>query len=489
MFWVPTNVEAPMMQPNNYGYTASQSGNMIPQEQFQSWTWTQENLTSQLEHILSRESILYQMDPFLCCLIMELGSLEFPAVSLTSHPSLCPVTVAELIEAASASKILTVDKGRQLIIPGLKPKRSTLILRDVQPDVTAHDILKLLETCEELTFSPQHKPQELEDDESQPIRFQCYSPQVQSLVFGGNQCWFLTLNNEDLTQRVALWLKSQKLKDNPIYVRMKTESPLCVNRVTPTMTPFCHPPLQFHNPIGAKSHPFLKKQLGRKSGYPRQNYHYKSKPRRNFTQELCVFCQKKQKSKLSADQNTVNEKQDPKKSRCLCRLLQSNSRNKTRSSAPKNLNSSNTRIDGTLFKASKPQKHIESVEKKKQSRDWTSEKSRYLEQQRFRRAGKFQTKSSVVNVAQIENSKKKNTHRYKTLHNLKNKPSTYDFPSLDEYTSVAVIQPQQEETEKKMQESEISKTEQTDLLPDSNGGDAPQSIDTISSSYLSGDEL
>jgi hypothetical protein len=104
-----------------------------------------------------------------------------------------------------------VDKERGVILPGLKSTRSTLILRDVPTDVTLEDIQSLLKDCPYVDLSEneplcsEKQDKHLNDSVDKPSRVKC-------LEFGGNNCWFLTLENSSMTQNVALWLKNKKIR-------------------------------------------------------------------------------------------------------------------------------------------------------------------------------------------------------------------------------------------------------------------------------------
>lgn len=95
-----------------------------------------------------------------------------------------------------------------MIIPELKGKRSTLILRDVDPCVTAQDIVSVLKESPDLQFSD--LPTIFDEQHLNTISQMC--PQILSLCLVGNGCWFLTLDNEERTQNLAWWLRNQTLK-------------------------------------------------------------------------------------------------------------------------------------------------------------------------------------------------------------------------------------------------------------------------------------
>lgn len=113
-------------------------------------------------------------------------------------------------QAGTSSAILTVDKSKRLIIPEVRARRVTLILRDVDSSTTMMDLLTLLSTHPKLLSIslPSDKDSLIDVD------FKSISPDISSLSMVGRS-WFLTLKDEELTLDVAWWLRNQTLGVRP----------------------------------------------------------------------------------------------------------------------------------------------------------------------------------------------------------------------------------------------------------------------------------
>lgn len=119
--------------------------------------------------------------------------------------------ISELLETGSEKSIF--------IKPILKAERTTLILRDLDNDVIEEEIFDLLNKCPH--FHAEDTTTENCPDETRKL--------VVNLRKEVHGTWFVTLKTEDLTTRVALWLRGQKLRDHSssqLRVGIKSEHPI-----------------------------------------------------------------------------------------------------------------------------------------------------------------------------------------------------------------------------------------------------------------------
>lgn len=104
----------------------------------------------------------------------------------------------EVASAAVRSKRLGIDDRQTMIRPVLKSKRNVVILREVPEGTTQEDIMQLLQQGPHAEHVVSAKPEV-------------------------NNTWFVKFNLDDGTQDVVLWLRSQKLKDQPVNAAIKSE--------------------------------------------------------------------------------------------------------------------------------------------------------------------------------------------------------------------------------------------------------------------------
>ncbi|EEA04771.1 uncharacterized protein CMU_038370 [Cryptosporidium muris RN66] len=99
------------------------------------------------------------------------------------------------------------------IKPTFHIERTTLILRELDPNITENNIRALLTRCPHFTDIDNNSAQVLEK----------YIANIRKEV---HDTWFVTLVNEDLVTSVALWLRSQKLGNKLLRVGVKSEHPI-----------------------------------------------------------------------------------------------------------------------------------------------------------------------------------------------------------------------------------------------------------------------
>ncbi|POM84424.1 hypothetical protein CmeUKMEL1_12325 [Cryptosporidium meleagridis] len=109
------------------------------------------------------------------------------------------------------------------IKPIFKAERTTLILRDLEDDVIENEIFDLLSKC------PHFHTGETSEDKTNEYNLDAVKKLVVNFRKEVHGTWFITLKTEDLTTKVALWLRSQKLRDNNsslLRVGIKSEHPI-----------------------------------------------------------------------------------------------------------------------------------------------------------------------------------------------------------------------------------------------------------------------
>ncbi|OII72876.1 uncharacterized protein cubi_00848 [Cryptosporidium ubiquitum] len=128
-----------------------------------------------------------------------------------------------------ASKLIMefLETGREkdiFIKPIFKAERTTLILRDLENDVIEDEIFDLLKKCPHFYSLEAASNDKTAENSTEAVRKLVVD--FRKEVHG---TWFITLKTEDLTTKVALWLRSQKLRDHnssPIKVGIKSEHPI-----------------------------------------------------------------------------------------------------------------------------------------------------------------------------------------------------------------------------------------------------------------------
>lgn len=120
-----------------------------------------------------------------------------------------------------------LETGREkdiFIKPIFKADRTTLILRDLESDVIEDEIFDLLKNCPHF-FTEEFASSDKTPENSADV--------VRKLVVDFRKevhgTWFITLKTEDLTTKVALWLRNQKLREGSsslIKVGIKSEHPI-----------------------------------------------------------------------------------------------------------------------------------------------------------------------------------------------------------------------------------------------------------------------
>lgn len=104
----------------------------------------------------------------------------------------------EVAAAAVRSKRLGIDDKQTMVRPVLKSKRNVVILREIPEGTTQEDIMQLLQQGPHAEHIVSAKPEV-------------------------NNTWFVKFNLDDGTQDVVLWLRSQRLKDQPVNAAIKSE--------------------------------------------------------------------------------------------------------------------------------------------------------------------------------------------------------------------------------------------------------------------------
>ncbi|KAH8584545.1 uncharacterized protein ELE39_000435 [Cryptosporidium sp. chipmunk genotype I] len=127
-----------------------------------------------------------------------------------------------------ASKFIMefLEAGREkdiYIKPIFKAERTTLILRDLDNDVIENEIFDLLKKCPHFHIGGTSGNKA---NENSPDAVRKLVVNFRKEVHG---TWFITLKTEDLTTKVALWLRGQKLRDDNsslLRVGIKSEHPI-----------------------------------------------------------------------------------------------------------------------------------------------------------------------------------------------------------------------------------------------------------------------
>merc|ERR1719356_667703 len=125
--------------------------------------------------------------------------MYIPIGALLQHAQLqeTGATQAAVVEAATRSTRLGIDSDQTMVRPILKSKRNVIIVRDVPEGTTEAEI-------RELFAAGPHAD-----------RIKEVKPEV-------NNTWFIKFGTNDV-QDVALWLRSQKLKGQPVNAAIKSE--------------------------------------------------------------------------------------------------------------------------------------------------------------------------------------------------------------------------------------------------------------------------
>lgn len=434
--------------------------------------WTHDKLVDELERLLSRESIVSQNDPFITSLFMTTASLELPAVALASHPRLAPVTPLQLLQAAQVSKVLTANMEKQVIIPELQGKRSTLIIRDVDASVTVHDILSVLKESPDLQFVQTQSASDIQD----PTDVSGICSNILSLSLVGNGCWFLTLDTEERTQKVAWWLRGQTLKGAVIQVRMKTESPLRVTlRLPYPGAATCVTPnasgngsrLKWQQQKQTFSHN-VSSERNKTVLQPRAPRSHTERPRTNSA-PLCTFCRKQKKTNSASveveAQSATTPSDAPQKSttgetRCLCHLLSE----RVRTTRPLKRNAGPRRRPAPTSADLSPEAEKTSSMTTTTWRDrrpggpqrGSGKPPGFSADMPKRRPHGAPLKERVVPVVHSQESKKRSPPRLKVSVSRKPRPITSDFPPLFDEPTVNVAVSSQDKKNLRPETSAIS---------------------------------
>ncbi|CUV04859.1 unnamed protein product [Cryptosporidium hominis] len=110
------------------------------------------------------------------------------------------------------------------IKPIFKAERTTLILRDLENDVIENEIFDLLSKCPHF-----HTGETSSENKTNEYSLDAVKKLVVNFRKEIHGTWFITLKTEDLTTKVALWLRDQKLRDNNsslLRVGIKSEHPI-----------------------------------------------------------------------------------------------------------------------------------------------------------------------------------------------------------------------------------------------------------------------
>eukprot|EP00429_Kryptoperidinium_foliaceum_P088807 CAMPEP_0176192348 /NCGR_PEP_ID=MMETSP0121_2-20121125/4927_1 /TAXON_ID=160619 /ORGANISM="Kryptoperidinium foliaceum, Strain CCMP 1326" /LENGTH=463 /DNA_ID=CAMNT_0017531037 /DNA_START=69 /DNA_END=1457 /DNA_ORIENTATION=- len=151
-----------------------------------------------LEELLSKDSLAEDM-----YIRKHMNAqLYIPLCLLAAHRTLVAlgpgVTVNSVLAAAKVSDRLNVDEANLLVRPATNHNRNTIILHDLPEGVTEEDLKELLKTSPEFDKLCSVKPDV-------------------------NHTAYITMQTDDAAQSVALWLRSKKLKDEPIKTAIKSE--------------------------------------------------------------------------------------------------------------------------------------------------------------------------------------------------------------------------------------------------------------------------
>lgn len=153
-----------------------------------------EVVQSRLEELLSKQNLAE--DAFVQQHMN--AQMYIPFVILVNHRSFGDLNadVDTLRQAAKCSSKLGVDEDGLMVRPLLKPRRNTLILRDLPEDIPEQELRELFEGAPEAIGS--------------------LKPDV-------NNTAFVTFKTDEGAQTVALWLRSQKLRGTVVKCSMKSE--------------------------------------------------------------------------------------------------------------------------------------------------------------------------------------------------------------------------------------------------------------------------
>jgi len=151
-----------------------------------------------LEELFTRETLI--KDAFIQQHMN--AQLEISLCVLPGHPRIATlgksVGVACLLEAAGRCDKVILDEEKLLMRPNIKPRRNTLILRDLADGVSEEDIRQLFEGSSEGEGLVSVKPDV-------------------------NHTAFVVFDTDDDAQRAALWLRSQTLRGEGVKCNIKSE--------------------------------------------------------------------------------------------------------------------------------------------------------------------------------------------------------------------------------------------------------------------------
>lgn len=126
--------------------------------------------------------------------------MYIPLATLSRHSafSSSAVDVPLLLAAAKRSPSLSVDEDALMIRPLVQARRNTLILRDLPEGCEEDELRELFKTCSEFKA-------------------------LESVKLDVNRTAFVAFETDEAAQDAALWLRSQKLRDEIIKCSIKTE--------------------------------------------------------------------------------------------------------------------------------------------------------------------------------------------------------------------------------------------------------------------------
>jgi len=131
------------------------------------------------------------------------AQMYIPLTVLAQHHSLCILGEVDVVtsiakELAQNSEKFALDEDGTMIRPVLKPRRNTLILRDLPDDFPEDELKELFNSC--------------------PV-----SESFCSLKPDVNNTAFASFETDEAAQSAALWLRSQKLQGSEIKCAIKSE--------------------------------------------------------------------------------------------------------------------------------------------------------------------------------------------------------------------------------------------------------------------------
>lgn len=149
-------------------------------------------LVTRLRRLLSRHNI--SVDPSVALLLqMDSGSLYISAEVVLQHPVIASLYVDEnvVLRAAEAvgQGLIRVDLEAKRLYPVMKAERCTLILRDLETDVSA--LSDFLDKC----------PHTQSNGNVVSI--------MEATVINSKTTWFVTLKTAEQAAETALWLRTQ----------------------------------------------------------------------------------------------------------------------------------------------------------------------------------------------------------------------------------------------------------------------------------------